>query len=102
VSCRVVRRYRLSSRGHGPFDLLCLDGGGAGKTGEPPIDPLEWLRPSGVVVIDDFTPSTTWAPTYAGATDEARLYWLTHAALLATEIRTEADASAVVAMRRPA
>ncbi len=46
--------------GHGPFDLLVLDGGGQGKRGEPPLDPLAWMRPGGLIVIDDFTPSIGW------------------------------------------
>ena len=86
---------------HAPFDLLCLDGGGQGKNGEKPIDPVTWLRPGGVLVMDDFTPSTTWPPNYAGRVDSARLAWLTHASLLATEIRTEPTAAAIVAMRLP-
>jgi predicted O-methyltransferase YrrM len=84
---------------HAPFDLLCLDGGGQGKNGDTPIDPLTWLRPGGLLVMDDFTPSTTWPPTYAGRVDGPRLAWLTHPALLATEIRTEPNAAAIVATR---
>ena len=32
--------------GHGPFDLLVLDGGGQGKRDEPPLDPVAWVRPA--------------------------------------------------------
>ena len=85
---------------HAPFDLLSLDGGGQGKRGDPPIDPLVWLRPGGLLVMDDFTPSEAWPPTYAGAVDEVRLMWLTHPLLLATEIRTEPGLCAIVARRR--
>jgi predicted O-methyltransferase YrrM len=87
---------------HGPFDLLCLDGGGQGKKGEDPIDPAAWLRPGGVLVMDDFAPSTAWPPRYENAVDEIRLHWLRHPALLATEVRTEPHAAAIVATRRPA
>jgi predicted O-methyltransferase YrrM len=86
---------------HVPFDLLFLDGGGQGKRGTAPIDPAEWLRPGGVLVIDDYTPSDTWPPTYGDGTDESRLHWLTHPRLLATEIRTDRDACAILATRRP-
>lgn len=41
-----------------PFDLLVLDGGGQGKADEPPLDPGDWMRPGGIVVLDDFTPMT--------------------------------------------
>ncbi|MDQ3992768.1 MAG: class I SAM-dependent methyltransferase [Actinomycetota bacterium] len=84
--------------GHGPFDLLVLDGGG--KRGEPKADPEAWLRRGGVLVLDDFTPSTEWPRRYAGAVDETRMHWLTHPSLLAAEIRTDPDAVCVLAVRR--
>jgi hypothetical protein len=55
-----------------------------------------------VVVIDDYTPSATWPPTFGDGTDESRLHWLTHPLLLATEIRTDPDASTILATRRRA
>jgi predicted O-methyltransferase YrrM len=81
----------------GPFSLLALDGGGQGKGGEPPIDPLEWLSPGGVVVLDDFTPASGWPPTHEGKPDMARLHWLEHPHLLATEVCTEPGAATIVA-----
>ena len=83
---------------HGPFDLLVLDGGG--KRGEPKAEPDDWLRPGGVLVLDDFTPSTDWPRRYAGGVDETRMHWLTHPSLLSTEIRTEPDAVCVLSVRR--
>jgi predicted O-methyltransferase YrrM len=84
-------------RAKGPFALLALDGGGQGKGVEPPICPREWLRPGGTVVIDDFAPTTAWPPMHRGRPDSARLYWLQHPDLLATEIRTEPGCAAIVA-----
>ena len=84
-----------------PFDLLVLDGCGHGKRGGQPMDPALWLRPGGLLVIDDFAPSDTWPPTYGDGIDETRLLWLTHPLLLATEIRTDPDAAAIVARLRP-
>ena len=55
-----------------PFDLLVLDGGGQGKGDEPPLESAEWLRPGGVVVLDDFTPQAGWPPRVGGILDEAR------------------------------
>jgi predicted O-methyltransferase YrrM len=69
----------------GPFDLLVLDGGGHGKSGQP-LDPARWLRPGGVLVIDDFTPFTVWPPRHGQQVDRARLHWLQHDRLLACEI----------------
>jgi predicted O-methyltransferase YrrM len=83
--------------GAGPFALLALDGGGQGKAEEPPISPRDWLTPGGALVMDDFTPSVSWPPAYLGMPDAARLHWLQHPDLLATEIRTQPDASAIVA-----
>lgn len=87
-------------RAHGPFDLLVLDGGGSGKDGTPPADPEQWLAPAGCLVIDDFTPMVGWPPRYGGEPDNARLHWLEHRALLATEVRTSATAATLVAIRR--
>ncbi len=85
---------------HGPFDLLVLDGGGGGKDGTSPADPMRFLTSAGCLVIDDFTPSAAWPPLHDGAVDTARLHWLEHPSLLATEIRTSATASTLVAVRR--
>ncbi|MFF2376101.1 O-methyltransferase [Streptomyces xiamenensis] len=86
---------------HGPFDLLVLDGGGQGKApGDAPADPRELLAPRGTVVVDDFTPSAAWPPTYGGAVDPARLHWLTHPALRAAELRLAPDLATVVGTRR--
>jgi predicted O-methyltransferase YrrM len=69
--------------GHGPFDLLALDGGGGGKSGEEPIEPRRWLAPGGTVVLDDFTPRTAWPHD-----DPPRLHWLEHPDAPCTEVVT--------------
>lgn len=84
---------------HGPFDLLILDGGGHGKN-EPPLDPTQVLTPGGTVVIDDFTPADTWPPLHDGKRDDARIWWLEHPALQATEVRLSEDLSTIIATRR--
>lgn len=84
---------------YGPFDLLVLDGGGSGKGGEPPFDPLRWLTPTGAFVIDDFTPMEVWPPQHRGAVDAIRMHWLEHPEALVTEIRTSAGHSALVGHR---
>ncbi|HZM78054.1 MAG TPA: class I SAM-dependent methyltransferase [Candidatus Limnocylindrales bacterium] len=80
-----------------PFDLLVLDGGGQGKGDEPPIDPAEWLRPGGVVVLDDFTPMRGWPPMHMGRPDTARLYWLEHPGLRSAEVRVTPEWASIVA-----
>jgi predicted O-methyltransferase YrrM len=83
--------------GEAPFDMLVLDGGGQGKAAEPPLEPSGWLRPGGIVVLDDFTPMTEWPPRHDGRLDEARMYWLEHPRLRATEIRVAPAAASLVA-----
>lgn len=80
-----------------PFDLLVLDGGGQGKAGEPPLDPADWLRLGAVVVIDDFTPMTSWPPRHDGQLDEARMFWLEHPQLRTTEVRVTPTAASLIA-----
>ncbi len=83
-------------RSFGPFDLLVLDGGGHGKNGSQPADPAAWLRPGGLLVVDDFTPSAAWPPLHNGEVDRCRLHWLNHPRLRATQINVAPDATTVV------
>ncbi|MEV5744832.1 class I SAM-dependent methyltransferase [Microbispora rosea] len=84
----------------GPYDLLVLDGGGQGKSGEQPADPHRLLKPGGTLVIDDLTPARHWPPRFDGAVDQARVHWLGHPGLDAAEIRLAPDLAALVATRR--
>ncbi|WUH94032.1 class I SAM-dependent methyltransferase [Streptomyces sp. NBC_00433] len=85
---------------HGPFDLLVLDGGGQGKGDGPAADPAALLRPGGVVVVDDFTPSRGAPPVHDGRPDTARLHWLDHPALRTVEIPLAPDLAVLVGTRR--
>ncbi|MFF5144758.1 O-methyltransferase [Streptomyces sp. NPDC013157] len=85
----------------GPYDLLVLDGGGQAK-GNGAADPARLLAAGGTVVIDDFTPATTWPPRFNGVPDQSRLHWLEHPGLRATELRLAADLSVIVGTRLPA
>jgi hypothetical protein len=53
-----------------------------------------------MLVIDDLTPARDWPPTFQGQVDEARMHWLTHPGLDATELRLASDLAALVATRR--
>ncbi|MGW7244023.1 hypothetical protein [Streptomyces sp. NPDC054804] len=94
-------RSRQRVEEHGPYDLLVLDGGGQAK-GNGAADPARLLAAGGAVVIDDFTPATTWPPRFNGALDQSRLHWLEHPDLRATELRLAADLSVIVGTRLPA
>ncbi len=83
---------------HGPYDLLVLDGGGQAK-GDGAADPVRLLTPGGTLVVDDFTPATTWPPRHDGTPDHARLHWLNHPSLHSTELRLAPDLSVVVGTR---
>lgn len=83
----------------GPFDLLVLDGGGQGKADGPAADPAVLLRPGGVLVIDDFTPSRGGPPTHEGSPDTARLQWLEHPALRTVEVPLAPDLAVLVGTR---
>ena len=52
------------------------------------------------MVIDDLTPARDWPPRFSGQVDAARMHWLTHPGLDATELRLAADLAALVATRR--
>ncbi|WP_405775454.1 class I SAM-dependent methyltransferase [Streptomyces sp. NBC_01390] len=88
--------WRLLEK-HAPFDVFFCDGGG--KRDNPQLV-VELLAPGGVLVLDDFTPSSGWPPRFAGAVDELRMFYLTHPALHATEVLTTSTESAVLAVRR--
>lgn len=94
---RVLRGDWRDLAAHGPFELLVLDGGGHGKGGDPPLDPADWLRPGGLVVIDDVTPATSWPPLHEGRPDTARLYWLDHPRMRAAEVRVTPTAATILA-----
>ncbi|MBL1104487.1 class I SAM-dependent methyltransferase [Streptomyces sp. 5-8] len=85
---------------YGPYDLLVLDGGGQAK-GDGAAEPARLLAAGGTVVIDDFTPATTWPPRFDGAPDRSRLHWLEHPELRAAELRLAADLSVIVGTHLP-
>jgi predicted O-methyltransferase YrrM len=98
-SVRLLHGDWRSLLAFGPFDLLVLDGGGQGKKEEPPIDPGVWLNVGGMLVMDDFTPFSSWPPMHGGQVDSARLHWLDHPLLRMTEIRVTPGASTLVGVR---
>ncbi|MFI6084942.1 O-methyltransferase [Streptomyces sp. NPDC051217] len=88
--------WRLLER-HAPFDVFFCDGGGKR---DDPGRVVELLAPGGLLILDDFTPSSEWPPRFEGEVDTLRVFYLTHPALEATEVLTTPTSSAVVAARR--
>ncbi len=82
---------------YAPFSLLFVDVRDAKQDLDFVADLIE---PGGQVVLDDFTPSTSWPPRYAGRVDSLRQQWLTDPRFIAVEVLMAEDASVVVATRR--
>jgi predicted O-methyltransferase YrrM len=88
-----------------PFDLLFFDGGGYKRS--PPQQmraeseqALELVAAGGMVVMDNLTPEHLWPPDSPDWPDALREYWLGSGALVATEILTTPESSAIVAVKR--
>lgn len=82
----------------GPFSLLFLDVPEAKRSGADMVADL--LEPGGVVVLDDFTPSTCWPPIDDGRVDTVRQQWLTDPRFTTVEVMVACDAAVLVAARR--
>lgn len=83
---------------HGPFDLVFLDGGGAGKHDDA-LDPRRLLAVGGTAVVDDLTPWSSWPPLWEGVPDPVRMFWYDHPDVTATEVRVTPDAAVLLATR---
>jgi predicted O-methyltransferase YrrM len=83
---------------HGPFSLLFLDVSDAKRSGADDVADL--LEPGGVVVLDDFTPSSTWPPIYDGRVDDVRTAWLTDPRFTTVEVMVTDDTAVLIAARR--
>jgi predicted O-methyltransferase YrrM len=88
-----------------PFDLLFFDGGGWKRS--PPAQmraeserALELVAAGGLVVMDNLTPEHLWPADGPSWPDALREFWLGSDGLVATEVLTTADSSAIVAVKR--
>ncbi len=85
-------------RGRGPFSLLFLDS--RDEHASSPDAVADLMDPGGLVVLDDFVPSTTWPPLVAGRVDGLRQAWLSDPRFTAAEVMVTDDAAVVLAARR--
>jgi predicted O-methyltransferase YrrM len=88
-----------------PFDLLFYDGGGWKRS--PPAQmraeserALELVTPGGLVAMDNLTPEHLWPADGPEWPDALREFWLGNDRLVATEVLTTPDSSAIVAVKR--
>lgn len=83
---------------HGRFSLLFLDVREAKHSGADAV--ADMLEPGGIVVLDDFTPCSTWPPMYEGRVDVMREQWLTDERFTTVEVMVAPDAAVLIATRR--
>jgi predicted O-methyltransferase YrrM len=81
-----------------PFSLLFLDAREPKDAGADAI--VELVEPGGVVVLDDFTPCSSWPPVYEGRVDVLREGWLTDERFTTVEVMVAPDASVLIATKR--
>ncbi len=81
---------------HGPFDLVFCDGGG--KTTDPE-GVIDLVSVGGLLVMDDFAPSSDWPRRYRGEVDQLRMTYLSHPELKSVEVRVSVDEVVIVATR---
>lgn len=84
--------------GAGPFSLLFLDVSEAKAAGPDTVADL--MTPSGVVLLDDFTPYEGWPPMFGGRVDTVRQLWLTDPRFVTVEVMVASDSSVLIATRR--
>jgi predicted O-methyltransferase YrrM len=85
-------------RDRGPFSLLFLDAREPKHAGADMI--IDLVEPGGVVVLDDFTPCSSWPPVYEGRVDTLREQWLTDDRFTSVEVMVAEDASVLIATKR--
>jgi predicted O-methyltransferase YrrM len=85
-------------RDKGPFSLLFLDAREPKDSGAGTI--VDLVEPGGIVVLDDFTPCSSWPPVYEGRVDVLREQWLTDERFTTVEVMVAPDASVLIAAKR--
>ncbi len=85
-------------RDRGPFSLLFLDAREPKDIDAEAV--VDLVEPGGVVVLDDFTPCSSWPPLYEGRVDSLRERWLTDERFTSAEVMVASDASVLLATKR--
>jgi hypothetical protein len=58
------------------------------------------LEVGGIIVLDDFTPSSGWPPMESGRVDQLRQEWLTDERFTTVDVMVAADTSVIIAVKR--
>lgn len=82
---------------HAPFSLIFIDAESARSSPREQI--VEMLQTGGMIVLDDFTPSTNWPPMDSGRVDQLRQEWLTDDRFTSVDIMVAADTSVLIAVK---
>lgn len=82
----------------GPFSLLFLDAREPKDSGADII--VDLVEPGGMVVLDDFTPCSSWPPVFDGRVDVLREQWLTDERFTTVEVMVASDSSVLIATKR--
>ncbi len=85
-------------RNRGPFSLLFLDAREPKVAGADTI--IDLVEEGGMVVLDDFTPCSSWPPVYEGRVDTLREQWLTDERFTTVEVMVAPDAAVLIATKR--
>ncbi|MGI8459834.1 MAG: O-methyltransferase [Propionibacteriaceae bacterium] len=83
---------------HGPFSLVFLDAGSAKAL--PREQLIELVETGGMIILDDFMPSSTWPPVVGGRVDVVRQHWLSDDRFTTVDVMVAADTSVIIAVKR--
>jgi predicted O-methyltransferase YrrM len=83
---------------HGPFSLVFMDAQSAKSWPREVI--VDLLQEGGMIVMDDFIPSTTWPPLVRGRVDVLRQEWLTDDRFVSVDVMVAQDTSVIIAVKR--
>ena len=85
-------------RDKGPFSLLFLDARAPKDSGADTV--IDLVEDGGLVVLDDFTPCSSWPPVAEGRVDDLRERWLTDERFTTVEVMVAPDAAVLIATKR--
>ncbi|WP_152364892.1 O-methyltransferase [Microlunatus speluncae] len=83
---------------HAPFSLIFIDAGSARSTSREQI--IDLLGEGGMIVLDDFVPTSSWPPVVGGRIDTLRQEWLSDERFACADVMVAEDTSVLIAVRR--